>query len=176
MRVRFIGDRAGILFQTHFHSQCSGNVRLGLGLCFLKLGNESKARLAFERALELDPKCVGALVGLALLEFNTQKVWGWGVRAVCVCVSTYVCKCAHAFVIFLLLPPPPPSSPLLLLPSPIPSPPPPPAGVNQGGRSSPLSSLHHRPDQPYGPQSPSEPLLFQEGISVRVRWECEGDV
>ena len=73
-----------ILFQTHFHSQCSGNVRLGLGLCFLKLGNESKARLAFERALELDPKCVGALVGLALLEFNTQKVcvWGGG-RAVC---------------------------------------------------------------------------------------------
>ena len=66
-------------------------MRLGLGLCFLKLGNESKARLAFERALELDPKCVGALVGLALLEFNTQKVCVWGVglcvwegRAVCV--------------------------------------------------------------------------------------------
>jgi len=40
---------------------------------FYKLGNESKARMAFERALELDPKCVGALVGLAILDLNSQK-------------------------------------------------------------------------------------------------------
>ena len=31
-------------------------------------------RLAFERALELDPQCVGALVGLAVLELNSQQV------------------------------------------------------------------------------------------------------
>ena len=45
-----------------------------MGLCFLKLGNLDKARLAFGRALELDPKCVGALVGLAVLELNLHKV------------------------------------------------------------------------------------------------------
>ena len=44
-----------------------------MGHCFLKLGNPDKARLAFERALELDPKCVGALVGLAILELNLQE-------------------------------------------------------------------------------------------------------
>ena len=29
-------------------------------------------RLAFERALEMDPQCVGALVGLAVLELNNK--------------------------------------------------------------------------------------------------------
>ena len=52
---------------------CPASVRLGLGLCFLKLGNESKARDAFERAQELDGNCVGALVGQAILDLNTQK-------------------------------------------------------------------------------------------------------
>lgn len=32
----------------------------------------STCRLAFERALQLDPSCVGALVGLAILELNTK--------------------------------------------------------------------------------------------------------
>ena len=44
-----------------------------MGHCFLKLGNPEKARMAFERALELDPKCIGALVGLAILELNLQE-------------------------------------------------------------------------------------------------------
>lgn len=39
---------------------------------FFKLGNEAKARAAFERALELDDKCVGALVGLAIMDLNEQ--------------------------------------------------------------------------------------------------------
>ena len=39
----------------------------------MKLGNQDKARLAFERALELDGMCVGALVGLAVLELNEKK-------------------------------------------------------------------------------------------------------
>ena len=51
---------------------CPANVRLGMGHCFMKLGNEGKAREAFERALELDDKCVGALVGLAVLDLNAQ--------------------------------------------------------------------------------------------------------
>lgn len=52
---------------------CPANVRLGLGHCFYKLGKPEKARLAFERALQLDPQCVGALVGLALLELNGKS-------------------------------------------------------------------------------------------------------
>merc|ERR1719273_2053754 len=51
---------------------CPASVRLGMGHCFLKLGNTDKARLAFERALQLDPNCVGALVGLAVLQLNDQ--------------------------------------------------------------------------------------------------------
>ena len=31
-------------------------------------------RLAFQRALDLDPVCVGALVGLAILELNIKQV------------------------------------------------------------------------------------------------------
>ena len=53
--------------------ECPAAVRLGMGHCFMKLGNQDKARLAFERALELDPSCVGALVGLAVLELNEKK-------------------------------------------------------------------------------------------------------
>ena len=51
---------------------CSGSVRLGMGLCFVKLGNMEKAEMAFQRALELSPQCVGALVGLAILQLNTK--------------------------------------------------------------------------------------------------------
>ena len=137
--------------------------------------------------------CVG--VGLCVWEGRAVCVGVglcvWGGRAVCggvgLCVCKYLCTYAHAFVIFFLLSPLPPSLPSPpfsrpLPPSPppfsrpLPSPAPPPAGVNQGGCSAPFSSLHHRPDQPNGAQSLSEPLLFQEGISVWVWWECEGDV
>lgn len=31
-------------------------------------------RLAFERALSLDPRCTGAMTGLAVLELNSKKV------------------------------------------------------------------------------------------------------
>ena len=52
--------------------RCPASVRLGMGHCFLKLGNVDKARLAFERALELDSDCVGAMVGIAVLQLNNQ--------------------------------------------------------------------------------------------------------
>ena len=52
---------------------CPANVRLGMGHCFMKLNNETKAREAFARAYELDQNCVGALVGLAILDLNSQK-------------------------------------------------------------------------------------------------------
>ena len=32
------------------------------------------SRLAFERALSLDPHCTGAMTGLAILELNSKKV------------------------------------------------------------------------------------------------------
>ncbi|KAA0198349.1 hypothetical protein HAZT_HAZT001297 [Hyalella azteca] len=52
---------------------CPAAVRLGIGHCFVRLNNPTKARLAFERALDLDPNCVGALVGLAVLDLNMKK-------------------------------------------------------------------------------------------------------
>ena len=39
----------------------------------MKLENLDKARLAFERTLELEPRCVGALVGMAILELNSKQ-------------------------------------------------------------------------------------------------------
>ncbi|GIY16839.1 RNA polymerase-associated protein CTR9 homolog [Caerostris darwini] len=52
--------------------KCPAEVRLGMGHCFYKMGKLDKARLAFERALTLDSQCVGALVGLAVLELNNK--------------------------------------------------------------------------------------------------------
>ncbi|XP_052800522.1 RNA polymerase-associated protein CTR9 homolog [Mya arenaria] len=51
---------------------CPASVRLGMGHCFIKLNKIDKARMAFERALQLNHQCVGALVGLAILELNAK--------------------------------------------------------------------------------------------------------
>ncbi|KFV15430.1 RNA polymerase-associated protein CTR9, partial [Tauraco erythrolophus] len=51
---------------------CPAEVRLGMGHCFVKLNKLEKARLAF-RKKELNSKCVGALVGLAVLELNNKE-------------------------------------------------------------------------------------------------------
>lgn len=52
--------------------KCPADVRVGIGHCFYKLGKVDKAKLAFERAYQLNDKCVGALVGLALIELNKK--------------------------------------------------------------------------------------------------------
>ena len=52
---------------------CPASVRLGLGHCFLRLGRPDKARQAFKRTLDLDSECVGALVGLAILDLNENS-------------------------------------------------------------------------------------------------------
>ncbi|XP_018785551.1 PREDICTED: RNA polymerase-associated protein CTR9 homolog [Bactrocera latifrons] len=52
---------------------CPANVRMGMGHCFLKMNNQEKAKQAFERALELDSNCVGALIGLAILKLNLHE-------------------------------------------------------------------------------------------------------
>lgn len=54
--------------------QCPVHVRVGMAHCFLKLGNMEKAQLAFERALNLDPLCISAMVGLSIMKLNSQKV------------------------------------------------------------------------------------------------------
>ncbi|KAF6031543.1 CTR9 [Bugula neritina] len=51
---------------------CPASVRLGMGHCFIKLNKVEKAKQAFERALQLDPCCVGALVGSAIMAMNNK--------------------------------------------------------------------------------------------------------
>lgn len=51
---------------------CPAEVRLGIGHCYNRLGKPDRARSAFSRALQLNSRCVGALVGLALLELNEK--------------------------------------------------------------------------------------------------------
>jgi len=55
------------------NSNCPATVRLGLAQCYWKLGNLEKAKSAFKRTLELDSKCVGALLGLAILKLNRHN-------------------------------------------------------------------------------------------------------
>jgi RNA polymerase-associated protein CTR9 len=50
---------------------CSASVRLGLGLCYYKLGKPDIAKKCFERAIELDNTNVEAMVSLSILEMNT---------------------------------------------------------------------------------------------------------
>ena len=47
---------------------CPASVRLGIGHCLAKLGNTAKAKLAFERVLELDPDNRVALTALTVIE------------------------------------------------------------------------------------------------------------
>ena len=51
---------------------CPADVRLGLGICFYKLNMLEKAEEAFSKALSIDPRCVGALAGLAVIELNKK--------------------------------------------------------------------------------------------------------
>lgn len=52
--------------------QCPADVRVGIGHCFMKMGNKDKAELAYERALEINPNCVGALIGMAVHHMNIR--------------------------------------------------------------------------------------------------------
>ncbi|VDN57955.1 unnamed protein product [Dracunculus medinensis] len=52
---------------------CPASIRLGIGYCLSKLGRIDKARLAFERVLELDSDNASALVALAILDMNTLE-------------------------------------------------------------------------------------------------------
>lgn len=52
---------------------CPADVRIGIAHCFLKMNNIEKAKLAFQRALDLEPTCVGALIGLSILKLNLHE-------------------------------------------------------------------------------------------------------
>uniref|UniRef100_A0A1I7XTW2 TPR_REGION domain-containing protein n=1 Tax=Heterorhabditis bacteriophora TaxID=37862 RepID=A0A1I7XTW2_HETBA len=52
------------------------DLRVGLGHCLARMGKTEKARLAFERALELQPDNVSALSAIAILDQNTQTAEG----------------------------------------------------------------------------------------------------
>ena len=48
--------------------ECPAEVRAAIGACHFCLGNTAKARQAFERALELNPGCVVASIGMGAIE------------------------------------------------------------------------------------------------------------
>jgi RNA polymerase-associated protein CTR9 len=52
--------------------QCPADVRVGIGHCFMKLSNKEKAELAYDRALELNAQCTGALIGMSILSMNNR--------------------------------------------------------------------------------------------------------
>lgn len=58
------------------HPSCPGAIRLGIGLCRYKLGHLGKARQAFQRALQLDPENVEALVALAVMDLQANEAAG----------------------------------------------------------------------------------------------------
>uniref|UniRef100_A0A914EKH2 RNA polymerase-associated protein CTR9 homolog n=1 Tax=Acrobeloides nanus TaxID=290746 RepID=A0A914EKH2_9BILA len=52
---------------------CPADVRVGMGYCLAKLGKYEKARMAFERALDLDPHNVQAIIAMAILDMNSGE-------------------------------------------------------------------------------------------------------
>ena len=55
------------------HPRCPASVRVGLGLCRLRLGEFKKAQQAFDRVLELDSHNVEALVASGLVDLNAGE-------------------------------------------------------------------------------------------------------
>lgn len=58
------------------HPYGPGAVRLGIGLCRYKMGQFEKARLAFQRVLQLDPDNVEALVALGIMDLHSNQAAG----------------------------------------------------------------------------------------------------
>uniref|UniRef100_A0A915CPW2 RNA polymerase-associated protein CTR9 homolog n=1 Tax=Ditylenchus dipsaci TaxID=166011 RepID=A0A915CPW2_9BILA len=52
---------------------CPADIRVGMGYCLSRMGKHDKARLAFERALEIEPANIAAVVALAVLDINTLE-------------------------------------------------------------------------------------------------------
>lgn len=58
------------------HPTSPGGVRLGIALCYYRLGQHAKARQAFERVLQLDPENVEALVVLGIMDLHANEADG----------------------------------------------------------------------------------------------------
>jgi len=55
------------------HADAGASVRVGLAWCYYQMGQSEKAKAAYMRALQLDPECVEALVGLAVLQQGDER-------------------------------------------------------------------------------------------------------
>ncbi|WPT12725.1 RNA polymerase-associated protein CTR9-like protein [Picochlorum sp. SENEW3] len=53
--------------------ECPSEVRAAIGACHFSLGNMKKARQAFERALELNPRCIIALIGIGIVDLSSGE-------------------------------------------------------------------------------------------------------
>eukprot|EP00668_Euglena_longa_P041439 GGOE01054550.1.p1 GENE.GGOE01054550.1~~GGOE01054550.1.p1 ORF type:complete len:1236 (+),score=482.77 GGOE01054550.1:811-4518(+) len=53
--------------------RCPGFVRLGMAYCWYRLKNPEKAKLCFQRVVDLEPNNVTALVGLALIDLDIRN-------------------------------------------------------------------------------------------------------
>jgi hypothetical protein len=51
---------------------CPAEVRLGLAACYFRAGEVGRATAAYERVLELNPNCVQAMLGLAVLKLTVD--------------------------------------------------------------------------------------------------------
>ncbi|KAI6175560.1 RNA polymerase-associated protein CTR9-like protein [Aphelenchoides bicaudatus] len=52
---------------------CPAFIRLGIGYCLVKLGKTDKAKIAFERCIELDPENIDAQAALAVLQMTSPQ-------------------------------------------------------------------------------------------------------
>ncbi|EDW10499.2 uncharacterized protein Dmoj_GI18511 [Drosophila mojavensis] len=55
------------------HPDGPADVRMGIGHCFLKMGDLDRARRAFELAVESNERCINALIGFAQLKLNERQ-------------------------------------------------------------------------------------------------------
>ncbi|KAF8978532.1 protein required for normal CLN1 and CLN2 G1 cyclin expression [Entomortierella lignicola] len=77
-RIHFIRENYGQAMAYYrnvlkLQPDCTPNPRIGMGLCFYKLGMIDSARQAFERCIEINEQDATAHVLLAILQFNRCK-------------------------------------------------------------------------------------------------------
>lgn len=62
------------------HPGAPAEVRLGLAACLFRLGQVSQAKAAYQRTLDLSPSSGEALLGLAVIAFNSKDAEKYGLR------------------------------------------------------------------------------------------------
>lgn len=51
------------------------SIRFAIGICYYRLGNMEKARVAFERLLEIEPQNAMAMIALSIIEYQDKYTW-----------------------------------------------------------------------------------------------------